>query len=181
MSVETIARRYASALADVVTKSGDAETIKAELRSWEAMMIANQDLAAVFSNPAIAHLDKESILNKLIDKVRPTRTTSNFLKVLLRNGRLGELSEINTRFAAELEARSGNIVAKITSSRDLTESERSELATNLAELTGKNIKPTYFVDKEIIGGIVTQIGSTIYDGSVKTQLENLREELISSK
>lgn len=179
MSVETIARRYAAALADVVTKSGETETVKAELKSWEAMMNANGELSAVFANPAIAHLDKEKILDKLIAKAQPGRTTANFLRVLLRNGRLGELGEINTRFEAELEERGGNVVAKVTSARELTESEKVELTANLAKVTGKHIKPAYFVDKGIIGGVVTQIGSTVYDGSVKTQLENLREELVN--
>lgn len=179
MSVETVARRYGAALTDVVVKSGETETVRAELKTWEAMLTANAELSFVFANPAIAHLDKESILNKLIAKAQPGRTTANFLKVLLRNGRIGELSEIIQRFEAELEERSGNVVAKVTSARDLTESEKAELAANLAKLTGKNIKPAYFVDKGIIGGVVTQIGSTVYDGSVKTQLENLREELIS--
>lgn len=179
MSVETVARRYGAALADVVVKSGETEAVRSELKAWEAMLNANSELSAVFSNPAIAHMDKEIILEKLIVKTRPGRTTGNFLKVLLRNGRIGELKEIIQRFEAELEMRSGNVVAKVTSARDLTESEKAELAANLAKVTGKNIKPAYFVDKEIIGGVVTQIGSTVYDGSVKTQLENLREELVN--
>ena len=179
MSVETVARRYGAALADVVMKSGETETVRTELRSWEAMLGENEDLRAVFANPAIAHLDKERILEKLIARVGPGRTTANFLKVLLRNGRITELSEIIERFEAELEERSGNVVAKVTSARDLTDSEKAELAANLAKVTGKNIKPAYFVDKGIIGGVVTQIGSTVYDGSVRTQLENLREELVS--
>ncbi len=180
MSVETVARRYAVALADVVTKSGETETVRTELRSWEAMMKASAELTAVFANPAIAHIDKESILNKLIAKAQPSRTTANFLKVLLRNGRLTELSEINTRFEVEMETRSGNVVAKVTSARELTDSEKAELNANLAKLTGKQIKPAYTVDNGIIGGVVTQIGSTVYDGSVKTQLENLREQMTSA-
>lgn len=180
MSVETVARRYAAALADVVTKSGEAQSVKAELKSWEVLIDANNELRSLFSNPAIAHLDKEAILEKLIAKAQPGKTTANFLKVLLRNGRLGELGQINVRFDGELEARSGNVVAKVTSARDLTDAEKAELSANLAKLTGKNIKPAYIVDKGIIGGVVTQIGSTVYDGSVRTQLENLREEMIGS-
>lgn len=179
MSVETVARRYGAALADVVVKSGETETVRTELRSWEAMLGSNAELSSVFANPAIAHLDKESILDKLIAKAQPGRTTANFLKVLLRNGRIGELREIIERFEAELETRGGNVVAKVTSARDLTESEKAELAANLAKLTGKKIKPAYYVDKGIIGGVVTQIGSTVYDGSVRTQLENLRQELVN--
>ncbi|MGD9560799.1 MAG: ATP synthase F1 subunit delta [Pyrinomonadaceae bacterium] len=179
MSVETVARRYAAALADVVTKSGETETVRAELKTWEATISGNAELRAVFANPAIAHLDKVSILDKLVAKAQPGKTTANFLKVLLRNGRIGDLTEISQRFEAELEERSGNVVAEVTSARELTDSEKAELSANLAKITGKNIKPAYIVDKGIIGGVVTQIGSTVFDGSVKTQLENLREELVN--
>jgi F-type H+-transporting ATPase subunit delta len=180
MSVETIARRYGAALADVVVKSGETETVRAELRSWDELLKGNAELTAVFANPAIAHKDKESILEKLLARSGPGRTTANFLRVLLRNGRISELGQISERFEAELEDRSGNVVAKVVSARELTDTEKAELHANLAKVTGKNIKPAYFVDKGIIGGVVTQIGSTVYDGSVKTQLENLKQEMIGS-
>src|SRR5687768_5864362 len=180
MSVETVARRYATALADVVINLGETEIVRTELKTWESILNSNAELHAVFANPSIQHMDKESILEKLISKVQPGKTTTNFLRILLRNNRLNDLAVIIERFEAELEERSGNVVAKVTSARELTESEKAELAANLAKVTGKHIKPAYFVDKGIIGGVVTQIGSTVYDGSVKTQLENLKEEMIGS-
>lgn len=179
MSVETIARRYSSALADVVLKTGETETVRSELKSWETLINSSDQLTEVFSNPAIAHIDKEGVLEKLIGKTQPSRTTGNFLRVLLRNGRLVDLGEIIERFEAELEERSGNAVAKVTAARELTDGEKSELAASLAKATGKNIKPEFIIDSEIIGGIITQVGSTVYDGSVRTQLECLRDELIN--
>ncbi len=179
MSVETIARRYATALADVVLKSGETETVKSELKSWEVLMDSNANLQTVFGNPSIAHLKKENILEGLLTTTRPSKTTGNFLRVLLKNSRLTELGHINTRFAAVLEERSGNVLAKITSARELSESEKTELKTNLEKLTGKQVKADFNIDNGIIGGVVTQIGSTVYDGSVRTQLENLKEELVN--
>ena len=179
MSIETIARRYATALADVVLKSGETETVKSELKTWEELIDTNSDLRSILGNPSIAHLKKENILVGLLAKVKPGRTTSNFLRVLLRNGRLTELGHINTRFAAVLEERSGNVLAKITSARELSESEKIELKINLERLTGKRVKPNFIIDNGIIGGVVTQIGSTVYDGSVRTQLDNLKEELVN--
>jgi F-type H+-transporting ATPase subunit delta len=180
MGVEAVARRYAAALADVVVKSGEAETVKAELRTWAAMLASNAELGGVFANPAIAHMDKESILEKLIAKARPGKTTANFLRVLLRNGRMNEIAGITERFEAELEIRSGNVVANVTSARELSEKEKADLVASLAKITGRNIKPAFAVDTNIIGGVVTQIGSTVYDGSVRTQLENLKTELIGA-
>lgn len=179
MSVETIARRYSSALADVVIKSGETDMVKSELRSWEMLFTANVQLAEVFSNPAVPYANKKGILDQIIAKVRSGQTTGNFLRVLLQNNRLVDLNAIIKRFEAELEERSGNAVAKVTAARELTDGEKAELIASLARSTGKNVKPEYIVDQNIIGGIITQIGSTIYDGSVRTQLENLREELVN--
>jgi F-type H+-transporting ATPase subunit delta len=180
MSIETIARRYATALADVVTASGGTETVKSELRGWEQMISGNPDLQSVFRNPSIQHSSKERILDSLLAKVKPSKTTSNFLRVLLRNSRLTELREINEKFDAVLEERSGSVIAEVKTARELSVAQANELKTNLERLTGKQVKLNYSIDPSLIGGVVTQIGSTIYDSSVKTQLQNLKEELIGS-
>lgn len=179
MSVETVARRYAIALADVVTKSNEAETVRTELKQWEAMMTANADLTNALRNPAINHASKEKVLESLLGKASPSRTTANFLRLLLRNGRLTELAEINTKFASVLEERSGAVAAKVVSARPLSAAEQAELQTSLSRLTGKTVSLNFDIDQSIIGGVVTTIGSTVYDGSVKTQLENLRQQLIN--
>ena len=180
MSIETVARRYGTALADVVTKSGETETVKNELKAWQELIDGNADLQSAILNPAIAHSSKEKVIEALIAKANPSRTTGNFLRVLLRNGRLTELKEINDRFAAILEERSGSVVAEVTSARDLSGPQQGELKSNLEKLTGKQVKLNFTIDPAIIGGVVTRIGSTVYDGSVKTQLENLKEEMIGS-
>ncbi len=179
MSIETVARRYATALADVVIKHGGAELVKSELRSWEEMIGSNADLQRAFSNPAIAHLSKEKVLETLIGKTNPSTTTANFLRILLRNSRLGELREINDKFSAVLDERSGIVGAEVTSARELSESERNELGNSVAKLTGKQVKLKFVVDENIIGGVVTRVGSTVYDNSVKTQLENLKQQLVN--
>ena len=178
MSIETIARRYATALADVVLNSGETETIKTELLLWQQIIDGSQDLSTVFKNPAIVHGDKEKVLEDLIGKARPSGTTANFLRVLLENGRLSELSAINERFAAVLEERSGVVSAAITSARDLPGDERTAFKANLEKLTGKRVNIDFEIDNDIIGGVITRIGSTVYDGSVKTRLENLKEQMI---
>ncbi|MCA1622416.1 MAG: F0F1 ATP synthase subunit delta [Acidobacteria bacterium] len=180
MSVETVARRYAAALADVVTKSGETNSVQAELKSWEELINSNSDLQSAFRNPAISHTDKEKVLESLIEKTKPTRTTANFLRILLRNNRLTEINEINERFAGVLEERSGVISAQITSARGLSEQEKAELRANLQKLTGKTVNLNFETDAQIIGGVVTRVGSTVYDGSVKTQLENLKQQMIGT-
>ncbi len=180
MSVETIARRYATALADAVVKSGEIETVRNELNVWAQLMAGSSDLQSAFRNPSITHANKEKVLEGLLAKTKPSRTTSNFLRILVRNGRLTELRAINERFAVVLEERSGNVAAEVTSARELAEAQRNELKANLERITGKHVKLNFRTDPDLIGGVITRIGSTIYDGSVKTQLENLKEELVNA-
>lgn len=180
MSVETIARRYSSALADVVMQSGNVDTVAAELKDWESMIVGNQNLHTAFSNPAIAHMAKERLLDQLIARSNPSKTTANFLKVLLRNSRLTELPQINERFTAVIDERRGVTSASVTSARELTEEEKADLKANLQKMTGMEVDLQFEIDKNVIGGAVTRLGSTVYDGSVKTQLELLKQQMIDS-
>lgn len=181
MSVETVARRYASALADVVLKTGETDTVQTELKGWEQMLDANRDLHNAFYNPAIAHNSKERVLEAMIDKTGPSPTTANFLRVLLRNNRLTEIDSINEKFDSVIAERRGIVSASVTSARELSEAERADLQANLARLTGgREIKLEYRIDENIIGGAITRVGSTVYDGSVRTQLEILKNQMIKS-
>ena len=179
MSVETVARRYATALADVVVKSGETETVKSELKVWADLIGTNPDLQNALGNPAIAHLSKEKVLEGLLAKTAPSKTTANFLRILLRNNRLTELREINEKFASVLDERNGVVSAEVTSARPLSEAEKAEFQANLARMTGKKIKLNFNINENIIGGVVTRVGSTVYDGSVRTQLENLKQQLVN--
>ena len=180
MSVETVARRYATALADVVTKQNETENIKTELKTWETIFTENANLTEAFGNPAIQQTQKEKVLESLIEKAKPAPTTANFLRVLLQNGRLTELKEINTRFESVLAEREQIVSAKVTSARELGEDEKNELKSNLEKMTGKRVNLNFDVNQDIIGGVITTIGSTVYDGSVKTQLQNLKAQMIKS-
>jgi len=179
MSNETIARRYSLALADVVSGTSSSAAVKTELAVWGELLTSNEQLQTVFGNPSIPHLGKEKVLEGLLAKTKPSRTTANFLKVLLQNGRLGDLPQINDRFAAVLDERSGVVTAQITSARELPEAERNEFERNLESVTGKKVKIEFTIDRDIIGGVLVRIGSIVYDGSVRTKLENLKEQLVN--
>ncbi|REJ75354.1 MAG: ATP synthase F1 subunit delta [Acidobacteria bacterium] len=180
MGVETIARRYASALADVVMQTGEAFPVQNELKQWETLLFSNRELFNAFNNPAIAHNSKERLLEDLISRSNPSGTTANFLRVLLRNSRLTGLQEINDRFEEVIDERRGVTSASVTSSRELTESEKAELKANLQKMSGKEVNLQFYIDENVIGGAVTRLGSTVYDGSVKTQLELLKQQMIDS-
>lgn len=180
MANETIARRYASALADVaLAATGEAEAVKTELASWANLFEGNADLQNVFGNPAIVHENKERVLDDLIKRGKPSKMVANFLRILLRNGRITDLADISERFAVVLQERSNVVAAEITSARELPDTEKREFELSLEKLTGKEININFAVDPDLIGGVVTRIGSTVYDGSVRTKLENLREQLVN--
>jgi F-type H+-transporting ATPase subunit delta len=179
MSVETVARRYATALADVVMKSGETGVVKNELKTWEDLIASNPDLQNAFANPAIAHLNKEKVLESLLEKTKPSKTTANFLRILLRNSRLTELAEINDKFRSVLDERNNVVSAEVISARPLTDAEKSEFQANIARLTGKQVNLNFNINENIIGGVITRVGSTVYDGSVKTQLETLKQQLVN--
>jgi F-type H+-transporting ATPase subunit delta len=177
MSVEVIARRYAGALADSVGK--DAIKVQDELKTFETIMSDNSDLSGMFANPSINHANKVKVLESIIEKTKPSKTTANFLRILLENGRIINLAEINKTFVTVLAERSGEVSANVTSARELTAKEQKDLQANIEKLTGKKVSLSYNIDTEIIGGIVTRIGSTVYDSSVKTQLQNLKQQLVN--
>ena len=177
MSVQTVARRYASALADVALERGEALEVQEELLAWGKMFQANPLLPEVFRNPTIALDKKRAVLNKLIERAKPRPTTANFLKVLLQNQRLTELGEINQKFAEMLDVRAGMVAATVTTARSVPENAQQELHAKLVSVTGKKVRINFTTDPELIGGLVTRIGSTVYDGSVRNHLQLIKEKM----
>jgi len=177
MSVQTIARRYASALADVVLERGEAREVQRELITWEQMIQSAPNLQEVLRNPTVGLDQKRAVLNQLIERAKPRPTTINFLKVLLQNQRLTELSEINDKFTEILDVRAGVVAARVMTARSVPENAQQKLHTRLAEMTGTKVRVDFDTDPELIGGLVTRIGSTVYDGSVRNQLEQIKEKM----
>lgn len=180
MSIQAIARRYATALADVTIANGEARQVQEELSAWELMMQGNAQLLEVFGNPTIPYDQKRKVLSALITRARVRSTTANFLQVLLQNHRLAELSAVNRVFARVLDERAGVVSAEVTTARPVPETSQEALRVKLAALTGKNVRLSFATDEDLIGGIVTRIGSTIYDGSVRNQLQQVKERLTKS-
>jgi F-type H+-transporting ATPase subunit delta len=177
VSSQTVARRYASALADVIIERGEQVQVQEELAAWEEMIIGHRLLLEAFSNPTVAYQQKEKVLGELISRTKVRPTTANFLRILLKNQRLAELPQVNAKLAQILDDRSGVASAQVISARPVSDSIQASLAEKLGQMTGKRIRLSFETDETLLGGIVTRIGSTIYDGSVRNQLRRLGEEL----
>jgi F-type H+-transporting ATPase subunit delta len=177
LSSQTIARRYASALADVAISQGEHREVQNELSMWQTMIEQNPPLQEVFRNPTIPYDQKRNALKELIARTKVRPTTANFLQVLLQNQRLAELGEINKRLVQVLDDRAGVVGAHVTSARPMQDSAKRSLEQKLLAMTGRQVRLSFSTDESLIGGLVTRIGSTVYDGSVRNQLQLLAEKL----
>lgn len=177
MSSQTVARRYASALADVISGRDEEARVREELAAWEAMIAEHGPLLEAFTNPTVPYEQKAKLLNELIELSKILPTTANFLRILLKNQRLADLPQVNAKLAQVLDERTGVISAQVTSARPVSDDSKTLLEEKLAQMTGKKIRLAFDTDESLLGGIVTRIGSTIYDGSVRNQLRRLGEEL----
>lgn len=179
MSSMTVARRYASALADVIGERNEEAVVREELKAWEQLVQDNPLLLEALTNPTVAYDQKSKVLNELIARANVRPTTANFLRVLLRNQRFAELPQINRKLGEIMDDRAGVVSAEVVSARPISEPVRNALEETLQQITNRRVRLNFATDETLLGGIVTRIGSTIYDGSVRTQLDRLRQELAS--
>lgn len=177
MSSQSVARRYATALADVLAERGQDRIVQDELREWESMIRSHSQLKEAFENPTIPYEQKRRLLGELIKRSGINEITANFLQVLLKNQRLTALHQINLRLSDVLDARANVVAAHIKTGRPLTEDTKRMLNEKLSRFTGKSVRLDFSVDDSLIGGVVTRIGSTVYDGSIRSQLERMEKEL----
>jgi len=177
LSLQTVARRYATALADVAIERREEREVQNELDQWAEMIEAHPQLKEVFANPTIVYDHKRKVLEDLISRTRVRETTASFLRVLLRNQRLSQLRDIVERFGQVLDERGGLVAAHVTTARPISEDLKNSLHETLATATGRKVRLSFATDESIIGGLVARIGSTIFDGSVQSQLDRLANEM----
>jgi F-type H+-transporting ATPase subunit delta len=176
--VSVVTRRYARALADAVFgQKLDALKIAAALRDLEALLVSSTELRVVWENPSVSPEQKRAVLDAIAAKTKLPKVLRNFMAVLIDHRRIEQLAEMANEFEAEINDRLGLAEAEITSARELAASERKRLEKKVAEVVGKTIKARYITDANVLGGAVIRVGSTIYDGSVRGQLQKLKEAL----
>jgi F-type H+-transporting ATPase subunit delta len=177
--LKALAERYANALVDVALENKQADQVKLELAAFADMVRESDDLHAFLANPSITRTIKHAAIEQLVQRMGASRTLRNYLFVIVDQRRAGMLIEIQEAFSALLDARQGITQATVTSAAELTSAERAEIDAALAKLTGRKVQAQCTTDPSLIGGAIVQIGSTIYDGSVRAQLERMRAKMIS--
>lgn len=174
----SVAGTYARAFADVVMSAHlNAERSIAELRTIANLLAENIELRRIWENPAVPADQKRRVLDVIVQRDSISRQVRNLIAVLIDHRRTHFLGPIISQLEKELDARLGFAEAEITSSRDLSDAEKHEFEAQVATLTGKKVRAHYYRDASLLGGAVLRIGSTIYDGSVKGQLERIKEAL----
>jgi len=177
----TVVNTYARAFADVVIGSRlDAARTLAEAQQIAALVDQSKELREVWDNPSIAAEQKRAVLDAIVQRAGISRPVRNFVAVLIDKGRTRFLSEIVKQFAHDLNDRLGIAEAEVTTARELSAQERAELESDLSRVTGKAIRAKYEQNPALLGGAIARVGSTVYDGSVKGQLERIRQLLAVS-
>jgi len=177
MSVVAVARRYADALADVASARNEVDQIDREVLLFADMLKSHRELRDVFASPIISLADKRRVLDALIDRVRPGQMTINLLRTMLSHYRLQYLDVMHEQFRRVINERKGLIIAEVTTTGEFDSAAQEKLAQTLERMTGKQIEFKFKTDPSLIGGVVTRLGSVVYDGSVRTQLKEIKERL----
>ena len=176
----SVASTYARAFADVVLDSHlDATRAIGGLRQIASLFGESAELRRVWENPAVPADQKRKLLDAIVQRDGIEKPVRNLVAVLIDHRRLPFLARIVEQLEKELDARLGFTEAQVTSARELGASERKVLESQIEKTGGKKVRATYSLDPSLLGGAVVRIGSTIYDGSVKGQLEKIKEAISS--
>ena len=195
MQPVAVAKRYARALADHLEEAGargrpgkprgpgekssaELEAVAAELVLVARVLGADPKFQRFFADPSIGQEDKRAAIDALAKKARLGEAVRNFLLVLVTNRRLGAIGAIRDAFAAIKDERIGIVSAETTTAVPLSAAEVKRLHEALESMTGRTVRVTHRVDPAVLGGARTRIGSKVYDGTLRHQLESLRDRLV---
>jgi F-type H+-transporting ATPase subunit delta len=173
-----VARRYARALVEVILEQKiDTDIARQQLRTIVDAVQENIDLRRVWESPAVLPEQKRAVLDGIAKQIKAVKPIRNFMAVVIDHRRIGMLNDIAREFEAELDAQLGFTEVEVSSARPLSPGEKRAVETRVERLTGKKVRARYTTNAELLGGVLVRAGSTIYDGSVRGQLERLRLEL----
>jgi F-type H+-transporting ATPase subunit delta len=169
--------QYTNALADIALAQGAAEPAMKQLADISAVYAESAELRNFLSSPAVSREDKHGVLEKIAGRLGCSKIIRNFLFVIADHHRTHIIPEITSIFQQVIRQRQGLAEAEVSSAVELSAPQRADLAKSLEKLTGKKIETKYSLDPALLGGAVVRIGDTIYDGSLRTRLTELRARL----
>ena len=178
MSGSAVAENYAEALFELAAQSGDLEHYGRLIDATAAAVTSSAAAQAVLMNPKITKGSKADLLAKSLERVGAPREFGLYLRAVVKRGRQGMLSQIARAYGELLDAKRGRVRAHITVAHQPDQSLATAIAEALSKNLGKEVVPSFTVDREILGGAVVRVGDRVYDGSVKRRLLRLRRQLL---
>ncbi len=173
MSQKKIARKYASALMELAKEDKKEARYGEEILSFATLLKNDKSIWNFFVGPAGSLDIKKSALKDILLKIKFSKVVNNFLHLLLDKERLVLIGEIVESYHLLLDEAEGKVRAKIVSAAPLTKTEIDKIVERLSATVGKKIAADVSLDTDIIGGIVVYVGSLVFDGSIRTQLDNI--------
>jgi len=172
-----LATRYAKALLGALPDAAAQNLADEFLTALGASVTANPELRSYFLDPANPPAAKKSLLEQLASARRVPDRVKTFLDMVVDNGRLADLPSIAEVYHREREAGQGEVSATLTTAAPMTPELQARAVVALQTLSGRRVNLTVGVDPKLLGGAVAQVGSMVYDGSLKTQLARLRKTM----
>jgi F-type H+-transporting ATPase subunit delta len=169
--------QYAKALADVALAQGAAEPVLKQLNDFGTSYADSAELRNFLSSPAVTREAKHGVIEKITVRMRASKILRNFLVIIVDRQRMHMLPGIIAAFQEVIRQRQGIAEAEISSPVKLSAAQKTEFKKTLEHLTGKRVEPKYSLDPALLGGAVVRIGDTIYDGSLRNRLNDLRARL----
>src|SRR5665213_2957049 len=173
--------RYAHAFASVAESNHlDANAAHQQLRDFSDTLAGSHELREVMMNPSIIAEQKLKVLDAIAGRIGMLPQVRNFIAVIMDHQRLSELDEILTEYHEIADEQSGLAEAEITSAHPLNDEDRVMLEAQVAKVAGGRVRATYRQDATLLGGAVVRIGSTVYDGSLRGQFQQLKQKLVNA-
>ena len=157
-----LARRYAKAFVEIATEKGQADAVGADLLAFAELLEQNHELRVALENPAIDRASRKKLLDELLRKSGAQPLTGRFVEALVDRDRLNHAREIAHAYRALADEAAGRV----------------RIRQALERVTGKRVLVSQRVDPALLAGVVTRVGSWVYDGSLRTQMKQLRDRLL---
>ncbi|MDR3672463.1 MAG: ATP synthase F1 subunit delta [Holophaga sp.] len=180
MSHRLVARRYAMALAGIAADQGTLVPIQEELAAVATLVRGNPDLERLAFYPLLAPSQKAKAMDAVLEAGGFSPILRQFFGVVARAARLDLVYELATAFDELVDARLGVVEARVETAQPMSEAQSAALAAALSRRTGKTVKLKWRQDPSVLGGVRAQVGSTVYDASLKGQLRLLQARLLSA-
>jgi len=172
-----IAKRYAKAFFDIAAEEQNYEGYYNELRAFASLVEENRDLREFLANPVFDQSEKKAVIEQILARVRMSAMTANFLRLLVDKKRIGIIGEITESYRQLMDSKLRRVRVAVKTAFPMDGDIAANLKQRIAEMTGKEVEMTIEEDRSLIGGVVVRVGDTLYDGSIKTQLNNIRKLL----